>query len=302
MDKKRKIDRQKGMLWGLIVGDCLGSPLQFCNEPMPLVTEMLPCKFFNTPPGHWTDDSAMALCIIESVVRLKKYDLKDIANNFMRWFYDGFCSSLDFAFDVGLATQMGIFRIKYGEFSNGREDSQGNGSIMRLAPTILINGNDQTNRIIHEVSDLTHKSSVVEKTVDLMSDICRTHLDGKKTGRKSEYSCRQEVNNSGWAVSTLQAALWAFHTTNSFENALISAVNLGGDSDSIGAVTGQIAGAYYGYSAIPERWLAAIKDREKIDDLIDNFIEICNYQVYQKDHKTFLEKLLLTFFRKQQKN
>lgn len=82
--------------------------------------------------------------------------------------------------------------------------------------------------------------------------------------------------SSGGAVSTLQAALWAFQTTESFENALIEAVNLGGDADSIGAVCGQIAGAYYTYSAIPERWLAAIKDRERLDLLINKFIAICS--------------------------
>lgn len=86
---------------------------------------------------------------------------------------------------------------------------------------------------------------------------------------------REEVNNSGWAVSTLQAALWAFHTTDNFEEALIAAVNLGGDADTIGAVCGQIAGAYYGYSAIPERWLAVIKDREKLDNLINDFMAVC---------------------------
>ena len=84
------------------------------------------------------------------------------------------------------------------------------------------------------------------------------------------------MNNSGWAVSTPQAALWAFQTTESFENALIEAVNLGTDADSIGAVCGQIAGAYYTYSTIPERWLAAIKDRERLDLLINKFIAICS--------------------------
>ena len=78
----------------MIIGDCLGSPLQFCNDPMPLVTEMLPCKFFNTPPGHWTDDSAMALCIIESVVRLKKYDLKDINEILMEKNWKLLCQSV----------------------------------------------------------------------------------------------------------------------------------------------------------------------------------------------------------------
>ena len=167
----------------------------------------------------------------------------------------------------------GILGLKSNQLRNGFEESQGNGSIMRFAPTLLLDNGD--NKIIHEVSDLTHDSKKVRETIDLMADICRTHLSGSKTAHVSEYSCREKVNNSGWAVSTLQAALWAFHSTESFEDALIEAVNLGRDADTIGAVCGQIAGAYYGYSAIPERWLAAVKDREKIDKLINDFIEVC---------------------------
>ena len=274
MCESEKKDRIRGMLWGLIVGDCLGSPVQFMNmDSFPKVTEMIPCGHFNTPAGYWTDDGAMALCIMESAVRCQKYDLEDIADNFIRWYDDGFCSSLDYSFDVGSATVMGIHGLKRGELCNGFEDSQGNGSIMRFAPSLLLDNGD--NRIIHEVSDLTHNSCKVRETADLMAEICRTHLSGVKTPLQSEYSMREEVNNSGWAVSTLQAALWAFHTTDNFENALIAAVNLGGDADTIGAVCGQIAGAYYGYSAIPERWLAVIKDREKLDNLINDFMAVC---------------------------
>ena len=269
-----KNDRIRGMLWGLIIGDCLGSPVQFMDmDSFPEVTEMIPCRYFNTPAGYWTDDGAMALCLMESAVRCQKYALEDIANNFICWYDDGFCSSLDYAFDVGTATVMGIHGLKRGELRNGFEDSQGNGSIMRFAPSLLLDSGD--NRVIHEVSDLTHDSCKVRETIDLMAEICRTHLSGSKTEHQSEYSCREEVNNSGWAVSTLQAALWAFHSTDSFEEALIAAVNLGGDADTIGAVCGQIVGAYYGYSAIPERWLAAVKDREKLDKLINDFIRIC---------------------------
>lgn len=274
MCKSEKKDRIRGMLWGLIVGDCLGSPVQFMEmDSFPKVSEMIPCGHFNTPAGYWTDDGAMALCIMESAVRCQKYDLEDIADNFIRWYDDGFCSSLDYAFDVGTATVTGIHGLKRGELCNGFEDSQGNGSIMRFAPSLLLDNGD--NRIIHEVSDLTHGSCKVRETIDLMAEICRTHLSGVKTTFQSEYSMREEVNNSGWAVSTLQAALWAFHTTDNFEEALIAAVNLGGDADTIGAVCGQIAGAYYGYSAIPERWLAVIKGREKLDNLINEFIGIC---------------------------
>ena len=111
--------------------------------------------------------------------------------------------------------------------------------------------------------------------VDLMSDICDEHMQGRRTVVQSEYETRDEVNNSGWAVSTLQAALWAFHSTETFEDGMIAAVNLGGDADTIGAVYGQIAGAFYGFDAIPERWLHAIKVREKVAELIDRFLSLC---------------------------
>lgn len=273
MTEIEKNDRLKGMLWGLIVGDCLGSPVQFMEmDSFPRITEMIACKHFNTPPGYWTDDGAMALCIMESAVRKQGYDLEDIAQNFIRWYDEGFCSSLPYAFDVGGATVMGIRNLKRGKRHNGAESSQGNGSLMRFAPTLLLNGNDRSNRVIHKISDLTHASRKVRETLDQMAKICRDHLQGNRTACQSEYTRREDVNNSGWAVSTLQAALWAFQTTDSFEKALIEAVNLGGDADSIGAVCGQIAGAYYGYSAIPERWLSVIKDRKKLDALIDDFI------------------------------
>lgn len=275
MKDTEKTDRLRGMLWGLIAGDCLGSPVQFMEmDTFERITEMRPCRHFHTPRGYWTDDSAMALCIMESYVRCGAYDPADIAKNFVRWYEDGFCSSLSYAFDVGGATTAAIRGLKRGSLRNGSEDSQGNGSLMRFAPTLLLNGKDPANRIIHEISDMTHASCGVRKTMDLMAEICRKHLEGVKTEHRSIYTRRAEVNNSGWAVSTLQAALWAFQTTDMFEDALIAAVNLGGDADSIGAVCGQIAGAYYGCSAIPERWLAAIKDREKLDTLIRNFINL----------------------------
>lgn len=269
-------DRKKGMLWGLVVGDCLGSPIQFTEKDShPHITEMVPCRYFNTPPGYWTDDSSMAFCIMESVVRFGHYDLKDVARNFVRWHEEGFWSSLDYAFDVGTATTTACIKIRdYGTLCNGFEDSQGNGSIMRFAPTYFLNGQDAGNRIPHEISDITHASEAVWKTVDLMMEICSAHLKGERTEHQSEYATREEVNNSGWAVSTVQAALWAFHSTQSFEDGMIAAVNLGGDADSIGAVYGQIAGSYYGFSAIPERWLAKIKDREKIEKLISDFLSV----------------------------
>lgn len=271
-------DRLKGMLWGLVTGDCLGSPVQFTEkDDHPFISEMVECDTFGTPPGYWTDDSSMAFCIMESFVRLKKYDLQDIANNFVRWFDEGFMSSLPYAFDVGGATRSAIRQIKLNSLQNGVESSQGNGSIMRFAPSFIMNLKNSRNDMLYEISNLTHNSRRVRMVIDEMTEICRTHLSGRKTEKQSSFVNREDVNNSGWAVSTLDAALWAFHSSGTFEDGLIKAVNLGGDSDSIGAVYGQIAGAYYGYSAIPERWLAAVKDREKINTLIEDFLKICGW-------------------------
>lgn len=95
-------EKALGALWGLLVGDCLGSPIQFTEKDgHPHVTEMVPCETFGTPPGYWTDDGSMALCVAESVARLGRFDRADVGNNFVRWLRDGFLSSLPRAFDVG---------------------------------------------------------------------------------------------------------------------------------------------------------------------------------------------------------
>lgn len=276
MDAEVLFNRFKGMFWGLVVGDCLGSPIQFTSKDgHPHITEMVPCRIFHTPAGYWTDDSSMAFCVADSLVRLKSYDLKDIANNFVRWYFDGFWSSLDEAFDVGGATAGACNKIRYrGLLKNGSESSQGNGSIMRFAPSYIWNYGASDNRVLHEISDLTHDSHKVRETVDLMAQVCDEHIQDGRTTVKSIYGSRDEVNNSGWAVSTLQAALWAFETTDSFEEGLIAAVNLGGDSDSIGAVFGQIAGACYGFNAIPSRWVNAVKNKEKVNELIESLINL----------------------------
>ena len=267
-------DKSLGLLWGLVVGDCLGSPIQFTSrDGHPWITEMVPCDIFGTPPGYWTDDSSMAFCVAESFARLGKYDRADIANNFVRWYREGFWSSLSHSFDVGNATHEACCAIaRDGSLVNGEEDSQGNGSIMRLAPSYLIARALGRPEIIHEVSDITHASGEVRKTCDRFAGILDELFATGVTTAVSRYASREECNISGWCVSTLESALWALNTTDTFEGALVAAVNLGGDADSIGAVCGQLAGAKYGYSSIPERWLAAISRRDKIDALLKAFL------------------------------
>ena len=271
-------NKAKGMLWGLIVGDAFGSPIQFSGKDShPWITEMVACRMFGgLPPGCWTDDGSMAMGVMDSFVRKGGYDLKDIGDTFVKWLKEGYLSAIDGrSFDVGYATYDSLTAFaRTGSLVNGREESQGNGSIMRFAPSYLIARAVGRSEIIHEVSDVTHASATVREVCDRFAGVLDEHLAGTrtKTGPGKEIK-REFVNNSGWAVSTLQAALWAFNTTESFEEGLIAAVNLGGDSDSIGAVFGQIAGAYYGFDAVPDRWVKAIKTWRKVDELIEGFLD-----------------------------
>ena len=272
------LDRAKGALWGLIVGDCLGSPIQFSGkEAHKWIATMEKCPVFGLPPGYWTDDSSMALCIADSFVRKGKYDLKDVGRTFAKWFMDGYLSSIEGrSFDVGTTTWNACQNIAFREsFINGSEESQGNGSIMRFAPSWFVARKEKDpTKVMHEISDLTHCSKRVREAVDKLAKILDKHMAGGRTSEVSSYKTREEVNNSGWAVSTLEAALWAFNTTNNFRDALVAAVNLGGDSDSIGAVCGQIAGSYYGHSAIPRKWVESVKDWRKVDALIEKFLDM----------------------------
>ena len=117
-------NRAKGMLWGLIVGDAFGSPVQFCEkDDHPWITEMVACPTFGLPPGCWTDDGSMAMCIMDSYVRMGGYDLKDIGRTFVKWLDDGYLSSMEGrSFDVGGATMTSVSEIAYmGRLSNGYE-------------------------------------------------------------------------------------------------------------------------------------------------------------------------------------
>lgn len=281
-------DRAKGALWGLIVGDCLGSPIQFKppRKDGEFLTEMEPCACFNTPAGYWTDDGSMSLCIIDSVNRNKGYDLRDIAETFHRWYRDGYLSSLDHAFDVGCTTAQSIMRFAaQGTLVNGGQLNAGNGSLMRHAPAFLLAKHLDDWSVDMSISDITHASDIVREQVAALDDILDEHVFcGEKTkriglyckqvGEKIACARRSKVRNGGYSVDTMDSALWAFHKGKDFEDALIQAVNNGHDADSVGAVVGQIAGGYYGYKAIPKRWVTAVNDWKKLDTMIERFLDI----------------------------
>jgi ADP-ribosyl-[dinitrogen reductase] hydrolase len=270
-------DKVKGMLWGLIVGDALGSPIQFTDKDNhPWITEMEYCPVFNVPAGFWTDGGSMAMCIMDSFVRKSGYDINDVAETFVRWLKEGYLSSIEGrAFDIGNASFASLSKFsETGSLVNGEESSQGNGSLMRFAPSYIVSRALNRPEIVREVSDVTHASNRVRETCDVLALILDLHMAGGRSSYGPGVETpREKVSNSDWCVDSLNAAMWAFNTTNTFEDGMIAAVNLGGDSDSIGAVYGQIAGAHYGFDAIPERWVKSVKTWEDVDALIEKFLD-----------------------------
>ncbi len=282
-------DRAIGALLGLAVGDALGATLEFKpRDHGPRHTQMTGGGVFNLPPGAWTDDTSLALCLADSLLACGGLNPTDLMQRFVRWWREGENSATGTCFDIGMTTRREFARFAWTGDPDGActySACAGNGSLMRLAPAVLFAMPDR----IRAVNLAQLQSRPTHATVECL-DACtyfaelltealcgaskevvlqpRTFGGAPAIGRiaSGEWPKRRaDVRATGYVVDTLGAALWAVQGARSFETALVRAVNLGGDADSIGAVTGQLAGALWGRSAIPERWLERLYWRERIE-------------------------------------
>lgn len=297
------LQRAEGCLLGLAVGDCLGVPLEFSPRDLkPRVTEMVGGGKFRLPVGAWTDDTSMALCLGHSLLEKKGFDAIDQLNKYSAWHKEGYCSSIGRCFDIGYTTRDALMDFNYsGEVSGARhEDSAGNGSIMRLAPIPMFYHDDQSLALQYArlSSETTHAHPLCVEGSALLGAILwdllqlpvdhgmskqallenRHHLvsrDEWKPIVDMTYceKSRDEIVSSGYVVASLEAALWAFWHTDSFEDALVLAANLAEDSDTVAAICGQLAGAYYGVDAIPQRWFAPLFEQDKIREMARNLVQ-----------------------------
>ncbi|MBP2402022.1 ADP-ribosylglycohydrolase family protein [Streptomyces syringium] len=276
--------RAIGAVVGSAVGDALGAPFEF--GPPGAYTARFPdgrgqmCGGGGWDPGEATDDTQMAVLVGESLVERGGLDLPDIFGRFQRW-------AAGSPKDIGLQTEDVLtngqpwdraaalhFRI------NVR--AAGNGSLMRAATSAVHfagAGRAATMDAARRISALTHGDPATGEGTAVFHDLVRVALDGGDLSAavpdalaavEADHRARwatalapgwhpadaTEVNGAVWPC--LGSALWAVRTTGSFEDALRAAIDLGGDTDTVAAVTGGLAGAVYGYEAIPERWTAAL--------------------------------------------
>lgn len=294
------VDRYTGCLLGLACGDAVGTTLEFKPRgSFESITDMIGGGPFNLEPGQWTDDTSMALCLAESLIEKKGFDAIDQMERYVRWYRTGYLSSTGVCFDIGGTTASALRRFeKTRDPFSGSTDSRsaGNGSLMRLAPVPLFFYPDRDAMIFHagESSRTTHGAQECIDACRFFASILYNALSGMDKERvlfehdgaivespaigeilKGSYRTKAEgqIQGTGYVVQSLEAALWCFHSTDTFRDAVLKAANLGDDADTTAAICGQVAGAYYGKSSIPPDWLKRVSMNQRISGLTKRLLE-----------------------------
>ena len=319
MDKQENLESLRTMIsaviYGLVVGDALGVPVEFEKRDTYSITDMVGYGTYNQPPGTWSDDTSLTLALMEHLG--EKSDLSILMDKFVSY-RDGYLTPFGYCFDIGIATNEAIERYLSGispEVCGGKDErSNGNGALMRISPlvSLLLKNFNLINqvKVIKKYTTLTHghPRSIVASIIYLFllkdmlfNDSLPEVLDSVQIkleeifSQNSEYweeyenhfkeifdeefyhKSREEIKSTGYVVDTLKACLWCVGTTNSFKDAVLKAVNLGEDTDTIAAITGTLAGAKYSFESIPKEWIEKLVNKalieEKCEQLFNRIIE-----------------------------
>lgn len=297
-----RINRFHGALVGLAVGDALGTTLEF-KPPGSFrpIRDMVGGGPFGLQPGQWTDDTSMALCLADSLIARGHFDPLDQMRRYLRWWREGYRSSKGFCFDIGGTVRQSLakFEATSNPFSGSSDPrSAGNGSLMRLAPVVMFHCDSPAEaiRLAGESSRTTHAAAAAVDACRYFAGLLVGALLGESRERllapmyhpdghwedgelvteveqvaAGSFRHREppSIRGTGYVVRSLEAALWAFARAENFRDGCLAAVNLGDDADTTGAVFGQIAGAYWGMTGIPDEWLERLWGAEEIIEIAE---------------------------------
>jgi ADP-ribosyl-[dinitrogen reductase] hydrolase len=288
--------RFAGCLLGLAAGDAVGTTVEFKPRgSFDPVTDMVGGGPFHLEPGFWTDDTSMALCLAASLIETGEFSPEDQMTRYCRWRDEGYMSSNGTCFDIGGTVSQALARYcQTGKPYSGSssEWSAGNGCIMRLAPVPMYFWRDRekavgfsnlSSRTTHGAEECLHacrlfgwqlfkalsgfsKEDVLFDNQQLTDLPVKVSEIARGAYRKKAV---EEIFGTGYVVQSLEAALWCFNSTESFEDAILTAVNLGDDADTTAAVCGQIAGAFYGVEGIPAHWRDRLAMSEEIQAMAE---------------------------------
>jgi ADP-ribosylglycohydrolase len=313
MSRISRTQRKLGALWGALAGDALGVPVEFLSREAVRKNPVHSMRGFGThnqPPGTWSDDSSLLLCTVESLTQSDGLNTTDLGQRFVRWESAGHWTPHGRVFDIGIATSQALSRLAMGippeESGGSDEQSNGNGSLMRIIPVALWFDDLAPKDLAaaaHRASALTHRHPRAQMACALYCLIVRELVGGAtaedafhaglkvfaeiydqppfvaerghfqllEAGRLGSRP-ESEIGSSGYVIDTLAASIWCLLTSKSFEETVLKAVNLGGDTDTTGTVAGGLAGAYYGVEAIPTAWKEALARHDDIDLLFERFL------------------------------
>lgn len=304
-------ERMLGGLWGAITGDALGVPVEFLRREhlrQNPVQEMRGYGTYNQPAGTWSDDSSLMLCTVENL--LDGFNTKHLGKLFVRWLYEAHWTSWGEVFDVGGTTYQAINRLRQGEHPEHAglidENSNGNGSLMRILPVGLYYFSSPIKKLLdhaHRASALTHRHPRCQMACGFYCAMVSALLEGvtpkeayseaiqatRTFYERPPYSEEQsefkriisgdistlpesEIGSSGYVIETLEASIWCLCNTASYDEAVLRAVNLGGDTDTTATVTGGLAGVCYGVDGIPGKWLEQLARRADLEVLFEHFV------------------------------
>lgn len=303
----------KNILIGASVGDALGVPVEFKSRQhlkTNPVTDIMGFGTYDKPAGTFSDDSSMMFCLAESLV--EGYDVNDIAENFQKWMHEGYWTADGEVFDVGIATRKAINRLRVvkhpTEAGSTAERDNGNGSLMRILPLAVYAKDlsiDERCEIVKQVSSITHAHSrsvlaciyYIEFALNILEaeTIEEAYLNTNFWLRiyleeNTEYQTESiyferilngsllelsenEIKSSGYVIDSLEAAIWCLLHSNSYEECILKAVNLGEDTDTIACIAGGIAGVFYDVKTIPEHWINQLARKEDILNLANRLYE-----------------------------
>jgi len=293
----RNEDKVRGVLYGVAVGDALGGPLEFMSAVQieqkygGRIIEMIGGGWLSLTPGETTDDTAMTLAVCEGIMENPAAPIGPVGRHFIEWVdtrpkdIGATCArSIATALEnltAGMSAEEAWEKAGINTAIENGDRSGGNGALMRTIGTaIAYDDEEKRAEYTTQIAEMTHYD-------DLSSDICRCYADAvhhfikdeQDAGVRTldtmavEYGFSRRVNPSGWVQDSMECAYFAFVTEAGFENVLVEAVNLGGDADTIGAIAGGLAGSYYGYDAIPQRWIDTIP--QEIRARLDAFAAFC---------------------------
>jgi ADP-ribosylglycohydrolase len=299
-------------LFGICVGDALGVPVEFKSREL-LKEHPVKCMIghgtHNQPIGTWSDDSSLTFCLAESLCT--GFDTDDIGKKFCNWQYNGYWTADNcLPFDIGASTAKAISRIKIGvkaeEAGLTEESNNGNGSLMRILPLVfyLMNYDGNKFEVVEKVSSITHRniyskiacSIYIEMALNILKGmdkyaaydemrltVLRYYIGKGYTEELKKFKRIlidnihtlkvDDIKSSGYVLDTLEASLWCFLRAKNYSEAVLSAINLGGDTDTTGAVTGGLAGLYFGFKNIPNKWIRKIKRKDEIIQLSKRLAE-----------------------------